>query len=205
MNLDFYCERLTDQFWAEPVNAITNLSFLLAGLWGLWKNKKNFNIWTFVLSLLSLCVGVGSFLFHTFANKATHLLDLIPIFIFTLTFIYFTFYKVLNQKINRAAILSVLFVALMVLIELFVPKSVLNGSLLYFPALVTLGIVGLLIQKSKPQIAKLYFLSSVIFLASLIFRTIDAQVCESFGLGTHFLWHLLNGGMLAIMILITQK
>lgn len=28
---------------------------------------------------------------------------------------------------------------------------------------------------------------------SLFFRTIDMAVCESIPIGTHFLWHLLNG------------
>lgn len=32
--IDLYCERTTSAFWAEPVNALTNLAFVIAGLWG---------------------------------------------------------------------------------------------------------------------------------------------------------------------------
>ncbi len=31
---------------------------------------------------------------------------------------------------------------------------------------------------------------------ALLFRSIDQQVCDAFPPGTHFLWHLFNGGML---------
>ncbi|MFT7390517.1 MAG: hypothetical protein ACI9ZH_000740, partial [Paracoccaceae bacterium] len=30
--IDAYCERLGPQFWAEPVNAATNLAFLIGAL-----------------------------------------------------------------------------------------------------------------------------------------------------------------------------
>ena len=30
--MDLYCERLDPGFWAEPLNAVTNLSFILAAL-----------------------------------------------------------------------------------------------------------------------------------------------------------------------------
>ena len=31
---DLYCERTGVEFWSEPVNALTNLAFVVAGLWG---------------------------------------------------------------------------------------------------------------------------------------------------------------------------
>jgi hypothetical protein len=33
-------------------------------------------------------------------------------------------------------------------------------------------------------------------MTALLFRSIDQQACDAFPLGTHFLWHLFNGGML---------
>jgi hypothetical protein len=32
-----------------------------------------------------------------------------------------------------------------------------------------------------------------IFSLSLVLRTVDAAICPAFPLGTHFIWHLLNG------------
>ena len=34
--IDIYCERIDTAFWAEPVNAVTNLAFILAALYG-WR------------------------------------------------------------------------------------------------------------------------------------------------------------------------
>lgn len=205
MNLDLYCERLTDHFWAEPVNALTNLAFVLAGLWGLRKTSKNFNVWSLALSLLSVTVGVGSFLFHTYANSQTHLFDLIPIFIITLLFIYFTFSKVLKMSAGKSLLSLVFFLILMAGIELNVPKSILNGSLLYAPALLTLAVVSFRIKKQNLKLSDYYKNAALLFLISLTFRTLDNQICEMVPIGTHFLWHLLNGVMLGVMIQITLE
>jgi hypothetical protein len=35
---------------------------------------------------------------------------------------------------------------------------------------------------------------------SLFFRSIDNAICESVPLGTHFLWHLLNGLVLYLLL-----
>lgn len=67
-NIDIYCERLDFSFWAEPLNAITNLSFALAGLWGLYLYKQNASRWTKIFGILAIIVGIGSFLFHTFGT-----------------------------------------------------------------------------------------------------------------------------------------
>lgn len=205
MNLDLYCERLSDQFWAEPVNAATNIVFVLAGVWGLWKTSKNRNVWSFLLSLLSIAVGVGSFLFHTFANSKTHLLDLIPIFILTLLFVFFTFLKVLKMSVSKSFVSLGLFLALMVGIEILIPKSILNGSLLYAPALFTLAVISIVIKRQNLKLSELYKNAALLFLISLTFRTLDHQICDLVPLGTHFVWHLLNGVLLTVMIQITLE
>ena len=38
------------------------------------------------------------------------------------------------------------------------------------------------------------------FVVSLAFRTMDQAVCPAFPLGTHFIWHLLNAGVLYILL-----
>lgn len=32
-HIDAYCERIDPGFWSEPINALTNLAFLVAALW----------------------------------------------------------------------------------------------------------------------------------------------------------------------------
>ena len=38
------------------------------------------------------------------------------------------------------------------------------------------------------------------FAVSLTFRTIDAPLCEAVPLGTHFMWHVLNGCVLFLVV-----
>ncbi len=201
MNLDFYCERLGTEFWSEPINALTNLSFIIAGIWGLSKKPKSFPLY---LSWLSLTIGIGSFLFHTFATKLTQLADLIPIFLFTLVFVFYTFLNILDFAKKIAVVLSGIFVLVMVFIEILVPKSILGGSLLYAPALVTLVAVAVLTSSRNKQLSKLYASVGIVFVISLVFRTLDLQICDVFPLGTHFLWHLLNGLAVGLMIHISD-
>jgi hypothetical protein len=42
-------------------------------------------------------------------------------------------------------------------------------------------------------------LASVVFCISLTLRTVDLTLCARFPLGTHFLWHMLNGLLLWIV------
>ena len=73
--IDAYCERSDPSFWAEPVNAVTNLAFVLAGLWA-WRRTSGLGR---VLSVVLMAIGVGSFLFHTVAEAWSGLADVLPI------------------------------------------------------------------------------------------------------------------------------
>ena len=76
-----YCERIDGSFWAEPLNAVTNVAFLvaaLAGFW-LWRRQGGRDAVTLVLIGLVFAIGIGSFLFHTIPNRWTLLADVVPI------------------------------------------------------------------------------------------------------------------------------
>jgi hypothetical protein len=87
-----YCERAGDGFWAEPVNAFTNLAFLLAaGLLVHRLRQLNVSPWSIVdlwlLVMLVAMVGGGSFLWHTFDTHWSMLADVIPVLMFISVFI----------------------------------------------------------------------------------------------------------------------
>ena len=68
--IDNYCERLDPGFWAEPLNALTNLAFLIAAV-AAWRLAVRHNVLTtdiIVLIGLIAAVGIGSGAFHTFAT-----------------------------------------------------------------------------------------------------------------------------------------
>ena len=68
--IDIYCERTTGAFWAEPINALTNLAFIIAALvvWpAAWRRPERSLLELTVIALVGV-IGVGSFLFHTLAT-----------------------------------------------------------------------------------------------------------------------------------------
>ena len=78
--VDLYCERTGPALWAVPANALTNLAFIVAGLWGVrevrWHRTGTF---AEVLAWWVVAIGIGSMLFHAFAVKATIWADVLPI------------------------------------------------------------------------------------------------------------------------------
>jgi hypothetical protein len=210
-HLDFYCERTSEDFWAEPLNAWTNVGFILAGLWSLWmwlKFRKQNPLQTQTRPLIMACllvlVGIGSFAFHTFADNVTYFGDLIPIFIFTSTYLYHSSRRYLQYSVKLSSLILAACIFSMALIEMKVPKSILNGSLLYAPPLLLLFFFASQLRKLRdPVWSKFYFAAAFVFLAALTFRTLDMQVCENFPAGTHFVWHTLNSICLGILLWIS--
>jgi uncharacterized membrane protein len=53
-----------------------------------------------------------------------------------------------------------------------------------------------------PQTARGLAIGAAILILSLTFRTLDEPLCGVVPVGTHFLWHILNGLMLGWMIVV---
>jgi len=64
--VDAYCERTGPEYWAEPVNALTNAAFLIAAL-VMWRRTAGLPL-ARVLCLILFVIGLGSYLFHTHAT-----------------------------------------------------------------------------------------------------------------------------------------
>ncbi|TIT22446.1 MAG: hypothetical protein E5W78_23295, partial [Mesorhizobium sp.] len=101
--VDLYCERTGPEFWAEPANALTNLAFLAAGLWGVREvRRRGTGIFAEALAWWVVAIGIGSALFHTFANHGTVWADVLPIAGFTLAYTLFNLRRFLGMKWGKA-------------------------------------------------------------------------------------------------------
>jgi hypothetical protein len=183
---------MSSDFWAEPVNAITNAAFLITAVlsWKLARHLRKLTPGIQLLTILLAAIGVGSFLFHTFATPITRILDIVPILLLTATYIWLYARQVAGLEAVHSGILLAVF-----LVSAYVGRQfahVLNGSLIYAPALIFLSAFGLFHYAMRKVRQYDLLIATAIFVVSLCFRTIDNAVCPIFPLGTHFLWHLLN-------------
>ena len=203
--LDEYCERVSPSFWSEPLNAISNISFLIAAYFAfrLTMKQQGNGKGGYWLSAILVTVGLGSFLFHTFANLWSMFADIIPIYLFQITLIglygaaFATFYR--KPKILGILILFIIFFGLTIIFSRF-PREILNGSLSYASALIMLLLIaGHQYRISSRQHVTL-FIATTLFAIAIVFRTVDSQICNHFVFGTHFLWHSIDGIVLYLAI-----
>lgn len=199
--IDLYCERLGPGVWAEPVNAVTNLAFLLTAwmAWRVARARRTLSVETWLLIGLTAFIAVGSGLFHTLATAWAHVLDVVPILLFQLAFVWAYCRRVIGLRLTYVA--GILFAYLLTALSARQFPQLLNGSLAYAPALVVLLALGAYHQSAGRVKPLLLLGASAVFLGSLVFRTVDGIVCPYFPLGTHFLWHLFNAGLLYLLIL----
>ena len=190
--VDLYCERIGPGFWAEPINALTNIGFVFAA-WFIWRiavREQAHDSSIAVITGMIVAIGIGSFLFHTMATPFTRWLDIIPIFVFQLLYIGFYTRRVINLPVAVIGILLLVFLAASVYGGQF--PEVINGSLIYAPALLVIFVLGLYHYLSQKVERGLLLGAASIFLLSIFFRSIDNMICTQFVLGIHFLWHILN-------------
>lgn len=211
--IDLYCERTSSAFWAEPLNAWSNLSFPLAALWAthfaLRRGGAFVEFW--VLVVLAALVGVGSFLFHTFANVWSEYADTIPIWTFVGAMVFVALKRVLGLRPGPVVLAALALAAGFVVLRLAatnpLPEAVpqpdpFNGSLQYAPALAALVLFTAVAWLRRLPTRGLFTAASATFLAALTFRSVDLRVCPVLPTGTHFLWHLLLGAMVGQLLLV---
>lgn len=218
-----YCERGGDPaFWAEPLNATSNGAFIIAALLGAWQlmrsPRTDHALFEWVLVVLVFAIGVGSFMFHTYATVWSIPFDTVPISLFMLGYLGYALRRFVGAPwiVVVAAVVAFYFSVsyaqgIQCSNELLpmtrgAGKRCFNGTLGYTPAFLALVLVGLVLAFQRHKAAIYLLLAAVVFLASMTFRTIDYEVCRwavrgARGIGTHFLWHILNAVVLYLLLL----
>ena len=191
--MDAYCERVGMGVFAEPLNAVSNVSFLLAALaaWVLATRTGALSAGVRVLIALGASVGIGSILWHTYPNMFTLILDIVPILIFICWFIWLYARNVIGMRplFAVAAVAAFLLATFLA----FPFAGVLHGALVYTPGLVVTLVLGMYHARERSAARFTLLAAAGVYLAALFFRTIDNEVCPVLPIGTHFIWHLLIG------------
>jgi hypothetical protein len=203
--IDGYCERTSPAYWAEPVNAVTNIAFLIAAT-VMWRRTEGLPLARAMCVVLA-AIGVGSYLFHTHANGLTAAMDVGPILIFILLYIFAATrdFLGLSPKWAAGAVLAFFPYTLLMVPVFSAAMPFLGSSAGYAPIpVLILGYAAALWRRS-PETARGMAVGAAILIVSLTFRTLDYPLCDLVPFGTHFLWHVLNGLMLALMIEVYRR
>ncbi|WP_104668374.1 ceramidase domain-containing protein [Ensifer adhaerens] len=184
---------------AEPFNALTNLGFLMAAaaIFVSQRRAGRTDKQLLVLALLTASVGIGSFLFHTLANRWS-LADIVPIAVVIYSFFFVALTRLLRLSATVAGLLTATLLVLSPVLET-VAKPLLGGSATYAPGLIaTFGVAVAVPLTGRGSMPRLLVAAGTIFSAALVFRILDAPLCGSWSVGTHFIWHLLNAVALGL-------
>ncbi|MEV4316973.1 ceramidase domain-containing protein [Actinocrispum sp. NPDC049592] len=203
--VDNYCERTDGSFWSEPLNAVSNVSFLIAGIVALLYIRRVARatgqpageLWP--LPWMILFIFVGSTLFHTTATRWGLALDSGSIAIYMVYFIALWPKLYWDLPWRRAWLGAPIFLVFTGLVS--VTLRGLPG--MYLSALIGLLVLaGFLVfsqdSERRPH-WKWYLAAALVFAVSLTARTLDEPLCAEIPIGLHYIWHTLNGVVLYLV------
>jgi hypothetical protein len=199
-HLDAYCERAGDAgLWAEPLNAVTNLAFIIAAYYAARalrgsSFKTHGDVWLLTIALFS--IGVGSGLWHLYATQETMLADIIPIGIFIHLFFLSALRRLFGLPWIGVLVGVGAFIGASAVAEAYLSPDMLNGSVMYLPAISALALFAVILKLKLHPAARGFVIALGVFILSITFRTIDISICSNLPIGTHFLWHCLNAYVL---------
>lgn len=186
-----YCERTTNSFFSEPINLFTNSAFLISAIFAykLIKAKSIKESVYYFFPWLIFLIGFGSTSWHFYRSPITLILDALPVYIF-LGLSLFVLFKKLLQNSKLAFGIIGLFILLQIFLTVNFPY-LLNNSIRHVANATLLLILIFWAYKKYGKAALQLFFVFAVYVAGIIFRTIDMQICPIFPIGTHFLWHLM--------------
>jgi len=207
------CERIGPGFWDEPANALTNAAFVVVALLAYlgWRRERPRD-WPALFLIVNVAViGLGSFLFHSFATRWALTLDVVPIQVFIAGCLGLALRRFLGLP-WLAMPLGIL--ALWGAAELWrsaIPFDWGWRWRTYGTALMLLGVIALAMvaRGVGPRVgpgltgpaalacARRLALAGGVFTVSLLLVTNDRAWCDvvvvaGHRFGTHPAWHLLN-------------
>ena len=202
--VDGYCERIDASFWSEPLNALTNIFFLVAAVWVL--RREGLNSTARILALILGMIGASSFLFHSFAQAWAGALDVLFILLFTLLYLFAASKDFMGAPRSIALVITLGYFPFSIIVDwLTLPLTFLGSTRIYMPMLILIILFSLLLYKRLPIVSRGLAVGAFILVISMLARILDVPLCQKIPLGTHFVWHVLNAVMLAWMIEVYRR
>ncbi|MEM9522645.1 MAG: ceramidase domain-containing protein [Pseudomonadota bacterium] len=204
--IDGYCERIDPGYWSEPINAVSNASFLIAAF-VMWRRVRGRDLpLAMVLISILAAIGIGSYLFHTHATAWAAMADVVPIGGFILAYLFavnrdFLGWPFWGALAGAAAFLP--YAAAVAPVFAALPFFAISGFYWVLPVLIL--IYAFVLRERAPGTARGLAVGAAILIVSITLRSLDMPLCDRFPAGTHSLWHVFNGLMLGWMIEVYRR
>src|SRR5262245_925623 len=205
-----YCETLSataGAFPVEPANTVSNAVIVLFGLASLYlvrrRTPQAYDL--YVVSALLIACGVGSGVWHGLRDGSALVFEVQAglLFLFGLAFCW-------SRRLWSLA--GTLIFVLAFLLTFTISREYLGMFqqrwVAAAPAVILFGSILATQTVMRSKRAALLGLSAMaLSLTALGFRTYDLELCDSFPMGTHWLWHIFNsaGGFTAMLAIVTLQ
>ena len=191
----YYCERNSIETFAEPINAISNVAFVLCGIIfflrkGMIKNPLPYSV---------IFIGLSSFLFHYIPIRFFSTLDVFSILVFVVLYNTLLTKKILNYTYFKSALSSFILILLSFLLGILLSKTIISTSSFYLGLLSYMIYIAFLLKKVSN--IKYFLIAIILFSISLIFRSVDIYLCDFISFGTQFVGHILKSLVIYFLIL----
>jgi len=190
--VDVYCERVESGFWAEPLNAVSNLAILGAAV-AVWFLARRTPVAIRLLAVLVAFVAVAGAVFHTTAASWAAEVDTGSITVFLTYYVVLFTHLFLVVPWRAAWLAGPVFLLFTALVSAVVGYG---GAGIFISTLLTFAFLSYALARSPYRElrdhTRPFALATGVFTVSLMLRTMDSPLCDTLSTGTHFLWHLLN-------------
>lgn len=199
------CERTGAGALEEPFNVLSNLLFFVVAIallryYRTHPDLKGKWIWDLhVLTALIVIIGLGSMIFHAFPTATTELVDIAPIVIFIVLFFTSIIVRVGKTNGFQTMICLLAFAGTTHFFVTQFPRA-LNDSIGYLSSMGALVMIAIYLNMLRRPSSQQFLFAALLGVLSLFFRSVDNGVCETFPMGTHFLWHSLNAALIYVVM-----
>ena len=206
-HVGYYCGRFDPGFLGEPLNAPSNIVFILmaALAFRTWKRAPARDWAILVLIVSGAAVGIGSFIFHTHPTRVTLQIDLIPVEIFGLLYVGFAARRFFGARPIPTVVAVLAFFFLTLASNAVLPAGLWGGGVRHLPSLVALLLCGTWfatrgMSDGARRTGKMLWQAAGLLAAGLLFRSVDLSLCDAFPHGVHWVWHVFTGCTLGVLL-----
>ncbi len=146
-----------------------------------------------------LVIGIGSFLFHTFANRWSALADVLPITVFIFFYLAVALRTFLDLRWPATGLAVAGFAVATPMVSSGLAPLI-GSTAGYVPALAAIFAVAAAARGRSPGVSSSLNMAGTVFAASCAFRSLDQPLCNLNAAGTHMLWHILNAVTLYLLV-----